>query len=113
MVPLLTIQPAALAAGSAGVAYTPVTLTALGGKPGYTWDGLGGKPSAGYVALARRSLGGTPQAAGTFNFTVQVQDNTFGRSQTATLNLALAVNSAITITTPSQLPGGLPARLTA
>src|SRR5215469_2337101 len=69
---ITTISP--LFNGTVGIAYNQ-TLTASGGKQPYQWSVTSG--NAGGLTLDPTSgvLQGTPQAAGTFMFTVQVSDS--------------------------------------
>src|SRR5262249_1477292 len=78
----LTVSPPALAIttvaplfnGTVGVAYVQ-RFTAAGGTPPYRWSVISG--SIGDLTLDPDSgtLQGTPQAAGTSSFTIQVTDN--------------------------------------
>ena len=74
----IQVLPATLFGGDGtnGVAYTPVTFTANGGQPPYVWaapnisalvPGLSFNPGT-------ATLSGTPTAAGTFNFVIQLTD---------------------------------------
>jgi hypothetical protein len=106
----ITIQPAPLAiatvpplfTGTVGVAYAQ-TFTATGGIRPYSWNLRG---NAGGLTLDPSTgvLSGTPQTAGTFNFTVQVADAT---PSSASKDFALVVNAPVlTITLVSQpVPG--------
>jgi hypothetical protein len=63
-----------LPAGTAGTAYNSTTLAATGGTQPYTWVILSGNTD-GLSLDPTGVISGTPQAAGSFNFTVQVTDN--------------------------------------
>ncbi len=68
----LVITTAALPGGTQGTAYT-ATLAATGGTPPYTWSIASGTLPAGLTLNAGTgAISGTPTAAGTSNFTVQV-----------------------------------------
>jgi hypothetical protein len=91
----------ALPNGTVGVAYSAV-LDASGGQPPYTWTIVGGGLPPGLLLSALGTISGTPLAAGTFLFTVQVTDST---GQTATRGLQILVNPPLAVTT-SSLPNG-------
>jgi hypothetical protein len=90
--------------GTVGTPYVQ-TFKATGGVPPYAWSITSG--SAGNLTLDAPSgnLQGTPDKAGTFNFTVQVKDQNGG---TASQAYSLTVNQpTLTITTTSDtLPAG-------
>ncbi len=90
----LTISPSSVPAGQAGIAYGPVTLTAAGGGGApYSWSissgALPGGMSLATATATTATLGGTPAAAGTYTFTVLVQDAT---ALTATNTYSLVIN---------------------
>jgi hypothetical protein len=93
----LTITTTALPAGTVGVGYS-ATLTATGGTPPYTWSLVSGSLPAG-LSLTPNSgaISGTPTAAGTSSFTVQV---TAG-AQSATKALSITVNTVTATIWPS------------
>jgi hypothetical protein len=107
----LTVSPAALAIltqspifnGTAGASYAQ-TFSATGGAPPYTWSISSGSPGAGLkLDSASGILQGTPQSAGTFPFTVQVNDS---RGVSASASFSLVVNAAaLVITAGGSLPG--------
>jgi hypothetical protein len=96
----ITTQPP-LPAGVVGASYSQ-TFAATGGAAPYQWSVSTGAAPTGLTLNATGSLTGTPTAAGTFNFTIQVVD-AGGRSATATFTIA--VTATLTITTASPLPG--------
>jgi len=108
----LTINPgvtitsaAALKTGYATVAYSQ-TLTATGGSgSGYTWSITSGAASLTALGLNLSGGGvvsGTP-TAGSASFTVKVTDSL---ANSATQNVTLTINPALSITTGATLPGG-------
>jgi len=100
--PALQVTTTSLPAGTVGTSYS-ATLAATGGSGAYTWSVVAGAPPAGVtLTAATGALGGTPTAAATASFTVQVQD---GAGHTATKALSIAVAPALVVTTAS-LPGG-------
>ncbi|MBM3760795.1 MAG: hypothetical protein FJW36_11170 [Acidobacteria bacterium] len=64
-----------LPAGTVSSAYTAVTLSAAGGTTPYTWTLVIGALPAG-LTLSGNQIVGTPTAAGTYYFTLQVEDST-------------------------------------
>ena len=102
--PALAITTASpLTSGTVGAAYSQ-NLSATGGTPPYQWSVVSGTPPAGLTLSSGGVLGGTPTAAGTSNFTVQVSDSA---AQTATKALSVTISpAALSITTQSTLPAG-------
>jgi hypothetical protein len=72
--PVLTVSPASLSNGTAGVAYGPVTLTQAGGVGTATYAVTAGALPAGVTLSSAGVLTGTPTVTGTFNFTVTATD---------------------------------------
>ncbi len=95
-------SPAQLPTGVTGAAYSQ-TLTAAGGTAPYTWAVTQGQLPAGLSLSTGGAISGTPTITGSFNFTVQVIDNTGGK---ATQELSLTIASGLTITTEATLPAG-------
>ena len=102
--PPLTITSDTLFSGTVGLPYSQ-TLVASGGIPPYKWSTASGQLPAGITLDASAgTLSGTPQAAGSFNLTVQVTDSS---GATASRNLTLAVSAPrLTIVTGSPLSAG-------
>src|SRR5207248_5729553 len=69
--PTLTVTTSSLPSGTVGVGYSQ-TVAATGGTGGYTWLTTTGSLPAGLSLAAGGAISGTPTAAGTSNFTVQV-----------------------------------------
>ena len=69
----LTFSPAVLPNGTVGLGYPPVTLSATGGTPPYTFMALSGSLPAG-LTLSSGVISGTPTAAGTTTVTIQATD---------------------------------------
>ncbi|MBI5084638.1 MAG: putative Ig domain-containing protein [Acidobacteria bacterium] len=92
--------PSALPAGTPGVLYSQ-TLAASGGAAPYTWSLATGNLPAGLTLSTQGVLSGTPVTGGTSSFVVRVNDNSGGTTFQA---FTLVVGSALTITTPAQLP---------
>jgi len=92
----LSVTTTALPSGTAGATYSQ-TLAAAGGTPPYTWSAGQGFPA--FLTLDQNSgvVSGTPTAAGSFSFPVQVTD---AAKTTATGTVTLTINpSSLTITT--------------
>ena len=100
-----TVTTTSLPGGTAGTAYS-TTLQASGGTTPYSWSVSAGTLPAGLsLAASTGVISGTPTAAGTVSFTVQVKD---AANNTGTKALSIAVAAAAqppTVTTTS-LPGG-------
>src|SRR6266576_526742 len=112
----IAISPSALAVmttslpnGVVGVAYPATNLTASGGTPPYAWSVTTAATSfpPGLTLSSTGQITGTPTAAATYNFTVQVKDL---QNTMVTANLSILVNPGPTLltitTTSSQLPTG-------
>jgi hypothetical protein len=100
--PAVSVTTTSLANGAPGTPYLD-RLAATGGSLPYTWTVSAGNlpPGLGLTAT-NGQISGTPTAAGTFPFTVQVKDFIGG---TATKALSITVGAGLIITTTS-LPGG-------
>ena len=81
--PVIT-TPSPLPNGTQGQAYS-TTLTATDGQPPLTWSG---SPPAGLSLNAQGVISGTPNANGTFNFSVTVTDSG-NRSDMETFDLTI------------------------
>lgn len=92
---LLTITSASFHAGEVGIAYAPVTLSAKGGVPPYTWTISVGALPSGLMAASGGSVSGTPTSVGTFAFTVHVADTASG---SAIVNRSIVVARHLTAT---------------
>jgi len=92
--------PSPLTAGTVGTAYSN-TFAAVGGATPYTWSVLTGPLPGGLSLSAAGLLSGTPAAAGTFNFTIQVSDKNHATGSKA---FALTVNPLLVLTSISVTP---------
>ena len=101
--PKLAITTTSVPGGTEGEAYT-ATLVATGGTGEYTWSVISGALPDG-LSLSAGAISGTPTAAGTSNFTVQVNDGKKTLSQALSIVIAEAAPVELAITTTS-LPGG-------
>ena len=89
--------------GTVAVPYVQ-TFRAAGGNPPYTWAITQGDPGGLSINATTGDLQGTPQTAGTFNFTVQAADRS---GATATQSYSLVINPpTLLITVVSPLPAG-------
>ncbi len=105
---LINITTTALTAGATvGIPYT-TTFAAAGGTLPYTWGIVAGAPPDGLTfAVNTGMLSGTPTAAGTFSFAVQVTDrNSLTASKVFSLTVAAAPPppGALSITTTGLKP---------
>ena len=96
----ITTQPT-LPGGAVGVAYSQ-SVVAVGGNSPYTWSISSGSLPAGLaLAPASGAISGTPTAAGSFTFTVQVTDSASVKVNKA---FSMSVVAGLTITTAPVLP---------
>ncbi|MFZ0230973.1 MAG: putative Ig domain-containing protein, partial [Mycobacterium sp.] len=102
----LQVQTSSLPQGVISNTYPGATLQAGGGVTPYTWSISSGNLPGGLVLnTSTGAITGTPTATGTFNFTAKVVDAGTPQ-QSATANLSIQINGALTITTAS-LPSGV------
>lgn len=91
-------------AGTVGVAHPVINLTAAGGTGPYTWSVVSGALPAG-ILLNANQLSGTPTAAGTYYFTLQVEDSNAPISATSympfKMNIMPASSASLRITGPA------------
>jgi hypothetical protein len=99
----LTVTTTTLPAGAVGLSYSQ-KLTATGGAPPYQWGVGAGFPTALALDPATGTVSGTPVAAGSFTFPVQVVDSVKA-SATATVSLTIN-NPPLVITTQAPLFSG-------
>ena len=92
---MLTITTTSLPGGTQGTPYSQ-QISATGGTTPYTWSiSAGSLPANLTINSSTGVISGTPSAAGTANFTIQVADSAAG---TATQALSIAVSPAPTLT---------------
>ena len=92
----LTVSAAPFHAGELGLGYTPVSPTATGGVPPYTWDvSEGALPSGLVMTSSDGMVTGTPANLGTYLFTVRVVDS---GGRTATLTSSISISKRLVIT---------------
>ncbi|WP_158225402.1 putative Ig domain-containing protein [Rhizobium sp. 11515TR] len=102
--PTITITPATLPGGTAGIAYSQ-TLTASGGTGSYAFSLTSGSLPPGVALSSAGALVGTPTTAGPFNFTITATDgNHFTGSQAYTVTIGAPT---ITITPATLPPAGI------
>jgi trimeric autotransporter adhesin len=93
-------------AGTVSAVYTAVNLTAAGGTSPYSWSLAGGQLPPG-INLNGNQLTGTPTAAGTYYFTLQVEDSTSPINAVAympfKMNVMPASVSALRVTGPTSV----------
>jgi uncharacterized protein YhjY with autotransporter beta-barrel domain len=104
--PSLTLTPATVPAGTAGVAYSQA-FTASGGIAPYTYAISAGALPAGLSFTAGGLLSGTPTVAGTFNFSVTATDSTTGTAGTVTVAYTLTLSVPTIVVNPPVLPNAV------
>jgi hypothetical protein len=99
--PGLVITTSSLPTGTVGSTYS-TGLSASGGTPPYRWAVATGSLPAG-LTLSGATIGGTPTAAGTSNFTLRVTDS--GQpAQSKQISLSLVILPGSLIITTTSLP---------
>jgi len=94
---LLSILTTSLPNGVVAVAYS-ATLAGSGGTPPYTWSLASGQLHTGLSLSASGVTAGLPTAAGSYSFTIQVNDS---GGQTASRSYSASIASPLGITTTS------------
>lgn len=97
----LSVTTASLSPATTGVAYS-AQLAAVGGGGSYVWSLSAGSLPAGLTLGADGAVTGTPTAAGTSSFTVQVASG----SATATKALSIVTAAPVSVSTAT-LAGGV------
>ncbi|MGB2889364.1 MAG: alkaline phosphatase family protein [Candidatus Acidiferrales bacterium] len=97
----LSITTSSLPSGQIHVSYT-ATLQATGGTSPYTWSVLSGQlPTSLSLSSSSGSISGTPTAAGSFSFVIQVSDSAGGSTSSG-----FSINVATSSPPPSTAPFG-------
>jgi hypothetical protein len=97
--------PASLGVGISGVAYGPVTLTASGGVPPYSWSAPDGSLPAGLSLTSAGTLSGTPSFAGVASFTANLADSA-GRTLSQTFSITVVPPLALVTSALPQATAG-------
>jgi uncharacterized protein (TIGR03437 family) len=101
----LSITTASLPGGTVGATYE-AALAASGGTPPYRWSLASGSLPPGLSLTTGGQISGTPSAAGTFGFTVRVQDAANGNA-TRGLSITMAAAGGPLLVLTESLPGGV------
>jgi uncharacterized protein YhjY with autotransporter beta-barrel domain len=101
--PVIVVNPATLANGTAGQAYA-ASLSATGAVAPYGFAVTAGALPPGMTLSAGGALSGTPTSSGTFNFTVTATDP---NGQTGSRAYALVIDVPVLTITPATLPSGI------
>ncbi len=100
--PPLSVEPSSVPGATASEPYTQ-SFSVLGGSGAYTFGQTGSLPDG--LSFSGNTLSGTPTQTGTFHFTVNAQDTTYGctTSRNYTLNVACPTIDL----SPGTLPAGV------
>ncbi|GAB2503979.1 putative Ig domain-containing protein [Arenimonas alkanexedens] len=101
--PTIVVNPATLANGTAGQAYT-ASLSATGAVAPYSFAVTAGALPPGMTLSAGGALSGTPTSSGSFNLTVTGTD---ANGQTGARAYALVIDVPVLVITPATLPAGI------
>ncbi len=103
----LAVLTTSLPAGTVGVGYGQ-TLAALGGTSPYGWSVASGALPPGLgLGASTGVISGTPSTAGSYSFTVVVQDSSSpAQSASQLLGIVISMPAGLTVTT-SSLPGAV------
>ena len=92
----LKITSATFHSGEVGVDYSAVTLNGVGGVTPYSWTVSAGSMPAGLTISTNGTVSGTPKAAGTFRFTLQLADAAGGNVKVVkSLGIARALKATL------------------
>lgn len=97
----LSITPTTLAAGTAGVAYGPITFAAKGGQGTVTFSETGTLPTG--MSFTNAVLSGTPVHTGSYPIDITATD---AQNNTNSETLSLSVNCPGIVVTPTSLSNG-------
>lgn len=98
----LTISPATIPSGTAGVLYSPVTFTATGGQGTVTISESGSLPSG--MTFSNGTLSGTPMLTGSYPIIITAADS---QGDAESENLILTINCPTITVGPSALANGM------
>jgi hypothetical protein len=99
--PTITVNPATVPAGTAGVAYSATTFTQTGGVGAITFTETGTLPTG--ITFSGGALSGTPTQTGSFPISVTATDS---NGCTGSRNVTLIINCASVTVSPANVPAG-------
>jgi len=97
----LSISPTTLAAGTAGVAYGPITFAATGGQGTVTFSESGTLPMG--MSFTNAVLSGTPVQTGNYPINITATD---AQNNTNSESLSLSISCPSIVVTPTSLSNG-------
>ncbi len=104
--PTVTLAPASLPAGQAGIAYS-ASVTAAGGTAPYAYSVTAGALPTGLSLSSSGALVGTPGASGSFTFGITATDSSGGTGPYAgTRSYTLVIGAPTLTLAPATLTGG-------
>jgi hypothetical protein len=98
----ISISPATIPNGTAGVLYSRVTFTAAGGQATVTISESGGLPSG--MTFSNGTLSGTPMLTGSYPIIITATDS---QGDTGSENLTLTINCSTITVGPGTLANGM------
>jgi hypothetical protein len=103
----ITVSPNSLPTPVIGSAYTGVALTSTGGVPQYSYSVASGSSLPPGLSLSSAGVfSGTPTGAGSYSFTVNIQDSTTPTPLTTIKSYSVAIADPVFTPSPAAPPAG-------